>query len=186
MLGGRSYSICTVFILPADTSWEPCCDQAGHQVGGLGREVQRGGPVGVLADAVVFVAGVDEEFLEKAQALSRGTESLKRGIGEEKGVGGNKSGAGNRYGDLEQAELGGEMKRGVAIVAEVWVLQALGVVLDDALDEGKVVEVDGSAEAGGDVDPGWLVRTEQKVLCETIYIAEEIAVEMERGRGFHF
>lgn len=52
------------------------------------------------------------------------------------------------------------MKRGATIVAEVGVLQALGVVLDDALDEGEIVKADGSAEAGGDVDPGWLVRTE--------------------------
>jgi len=61
---GGAYSIRTVFILPADASWGPCCDQAGHEIGGLGREVQRGGPVGVFADAVVFVAGVDEEFLD--------------------------------------------------------------------------------------------------------------------------
>ncbi len=90
------------------------------------------------------------------------------------------------YGDLEQAELGGEVKRGVAIIAEVGVLQALGVVLDDALDEGEVVEVDGSAEAGGDVDPGWLVRTEEKAACKTAYIAGKIVVEMKRGREFHF
>ena len=64
------------------------------------------------------------------------------------------------YSDFEQAELGGEMKGGVAIVTEVGALQALGIVLDDALHEGEVVEVDGSAEAGGDVDPGSLVRME--------------------------
>lgn len=45
------------------------------------------------------------------------------------------------------------MKRGVAIVAEIGVLQALRVVFDDAFDEGEVVEMDGSAEADGDVDP---------------------------------
>lgn len=69
-----------------------------------------------------------------------------------KGKGG--VGGGDTYGDLEQAELGGEMKGGVAMVAEVGALQALGVVLDNALDEGEVVEVEGSAEAGGDVDHG--------------------------------
>lgn len=45
------------------------------------------------------------------------------------------------------------MERGVAIVCEVGVLQALGVVLDDAFEEGEVFEVDGSADADGDVDP---------------------------------
>jgi len=69
---------------------------------------------------------------------------------------GGEGGGGDAYGNLEQAELGGEMERGVAIVAKVWVLHALGVVFNDALHEGEVVEVDGSAEAGGDVDPGWL------------------------------
>lgn len=59
----RAYSICTVLIPPADASWEPRCDQAGHEIGSLGCEVQRGGPVGVLADAMVFVVDVDEEFL---------------------------------------------------------------------------------------------------------------------------
>lgn len=41
----------------------------------------------------------------------------------------------------------------VAYVGEVGVLKVAGVVLDDALDEGEVVEVDGAAEADRDVDP---------------------------------
>jgi len=41
----------------------------------------------------------------------------------------------------------------VASIGEVWVFEIAGVVLDDALDEGEVVEVDGAAEADGDVDP---------------------------------
>lgn len=45
------------------------------------------------------------------------------------------------------------MEGGVALVGEVWVLKAAGVVLDDALDKGEVVEMDGAAEADGDVDP---------------------------------
>ena len=45
------------------------------------------------------------------------------------------------------------MERRVAIVGEVRVLHALGVVLDDAFEEGEVSEVDGSANADGDVNP---------------------------------
>jgi len=45
------------------------------------------------------------------------------------------------------------MERSVALVCEVWILKVAGVVLDDALDEGEVVEVDGTAEADRDVDP---------------------------------
>ena len=45
------------------------------------------------------------------------------------------------------------MERGVAIVCEVWVLQALRVALDDASEKGEVFEVDGSADADGDVSP---------------------------------
>lgn len=61
--GEGAYSVCAVLVPPADASGEPRCDQAGDEIGGRGCEVQRGGPVGVLADAMVFVAGVDEEFL---------------------------------------------------------------------------------------------------------------------------
>lgn len=49
------------------------------------------------------------------------------------------------------------MKRGGAIVREVWVLQALGVVLDDAFEEGEILEVDGSTDADGDVNPAVLL-----------------------------
>ena len=45
------------------------------------------------------------------------------------------------------------MERGVAIVCEVWVLQAFGVVFDDAFEKGEVFEVDGAADADGDVNP---------------------------------
>ena len=55
------------------------------------------------------------------------------------------------------------MQRGVAIVGEVGVLQVLGVVLDYAFEEGEVLEVDGSADADGDLSPletsglrGWI------------------------------
>ena len=45
------------------------------------------------------------------------------------------------------------MQGRVGLVGEVWVLQRGGVVLNDALDEDEVVEVDGAPEADGDVDP---------------------------------
>ena len=45
------------------------------------------------------------------------------------------------------------MQRSVAFVIEVRVLKALGVVLDNTLDEDQIVQVDGSADADTDVDP---------------------------------
>ena len=63
------------------------------------------------------------------------------------------------HGYVQEAQLRGEVERGVALVCEVWVLEVLGVVLDDALEEGEVLETDGSADADGDVNPlGFLVR----------------------------
>lgn len=61
------------------------------------------------------------------------------------------------YGYIQQPQLRSEVKRGVAIVREVGVLQALGVVLDDAFEEGEVFEVDGSTNADGDVNPASLL-----------------------------
>lgn len=45
------------------------------------------------------------------------------------------------------------MQRGVAVVCVVWVLELSGVVLDNAFEEAKVLEVDGSADACGGVNP---------------------------------
>lgn len=89
-----AYRIRAIFILPINASWEARCDQAGNEIGGLGREVQRGGPVGVLADAVVFVAGVDEELLSLVQLLSWCTGWFWTGLVEQMGEG-------NTYGDLK-------------------------------------------------------------------------------------
>ena len=54
------------------------------------------------------------------------------------------------------------MERRVAIVGKVRVLHALGVVFDDAFEQGQVPEVDGAADADGDVNPffpwGFLLR----------------------------
>lgn len=55
------------------------------------------------------------------------------------------------------------MQRGVAIVGIVRVPEALGVVLDDAFEEGEVFEVDGSADADGDVNPPVLLRIIERV-----------------------
>lgn len=49
------------------------------------------------------------------------------------------------------------MKRGVTIVCEVGILQVLGVVLDDAFEEGEIFEADGSTDADGDVNPAMLL-----------------------------
>lgn len=63
------------------------------------------------------------------------------------------------HGYVQEAQLRGEVERGVALVCEVRVLEVLGVVLDDAFEEGEVLEADGSADADGDVNPlGVLVR----------------------------
>lgn len=50
------------------------------------------------------------------------------------------------------------MQGGVAIVGVVRVPEALGVVRDDAFEEGEVFEVDGAADADGDVNPRVLLR----------------------------
>lgn len=63
------------------------------------------------------------------------------------------------HGYVRQAQLCGEVKRGGAIVREVWVLQALGVVFDDAFEEGEILEVDGSTDADGDVNPAVLLSS---------------------------
>lgn len=40
------------------------------------------------------------------------------------------------------------------MISDVRVPQVVGVVLDDALEEGEIVEVDGAADSGGRVNPG--------------------------------
>ena len=49
--------------------------------------------------------------------------------------------------DIVEAELGGEVEGGVAVVGEVGVLENGGVGFDDAFEERKVGEVEGAAEA---------------------------------------
>ena len=61
---------------------------------------------------------------------------------------------------MHQVQLCGQVERGVAVVGEVGVLEALGVIFDDAFEEGEVFEVDGSADADGDVNPPSSLRIE--------------------------
>ena len=66
------YGISTLLVLPGDAAREPRRQQRGHGLGRLDRERERGIPVGILADALVFVAGVYEEFLYAHIAPCRG------------------------------------------------------------------------------------------------------------------
>jgi hypothetical protein len=64
-----------------------------------------------------------------------------------------KQGREGTHSDVQAVELSGKVEGCVAFIGKVGVLKVAGVVLDDALDEGEVVEVDGAAEADRDVDP---------------------------------
>lgn len=44
------------------------------------------------------------------------------------------------HGYIQEPQLRSEVKRGITIVRKVWVLQALGVVFDDAFEKGEVFE----------------------------------------------
>ena len=57
-----------------------------------------------------------------------------------------------------EAEGGGEVEGGIAVVGEVRVLEEGGVGFEDAAEEGEVVEVDGAANADGGVDHIWGVQ----------------------------
>ena len=54
---------------------------------------------------------------------------------------------------FNKPQLCSEVEGGIAIVCEVRVLQAFGVVLDYSLEECKVFEIDSPADAKGDVNP---------------------------------
>lgn len=113
------YSISALFVLPANTTREARSEEGRDRVvRRFYREHERRVPVGVAGDAILVVAGINEEC-----------------------------------DDFVEAERGGQVQAGVGFVVEVGVVEARGVVLDDALDEDEVVQVDGSAEADADVDP---------------------------------
>ena len=66
------YGISALLVLPRDAAREPRRQQRGHRLGRLDRERERGVPVGILADALVFVAGVYEELLYTYMPPCRG------------------------------------------------------------------------------------------------------------------
>lgn len=49
------------------------------------------------------------------------------------------------------------MKRGVAIIGKVGVAEMLRVILDDSLEQYKIIEVNSAADFGGNIDPGVIV-----------------------------
>ena len=57
------------------------------------------------------------------------------------------------YRYLDKPQLCSEVERGIAIVCEVRVLQALWAVLDYSFEECKVFEMDSPADAKGDFNP---------------------------------
>ena len=59
---------------------------------------------------------------------------------------------------VQETQFSGQMQRRVAIVGEVGVLQACGIVFDYASEEGEVFEVDSPADADGDVDPMYFLQ----------------------------
>ena len=107
-------------------------------MGGLDSDEEGRVPICVAADALVFMAGINQEF------LVRSLESAfcwQWGPGE----------ATHRY--LDKPQLCSEVERGIAIICEVGVLQALWVVLDYSFEECKVFQMDSPADAKGDVNP---------------------------------
>lgn len=140
-----SYSISALLVLPRNTAREPRRQQRRYSLRCLDRDQEWGIPIGILADTVLFMASVNEELLASMYSSApcvyhpliwRRERDLRLA-----------------HGYIQQIKLCSQVERGVAIVGEVWVLQALGVVLDDAFEEGEVFEVDGSADTDGDVNP---------------------------------
>ena len=81
------YGISALPVPPGDGAGEPRGQERRDGLGRLDREQERGIPIGILADAAVFVAGVDEELLAPVVStwlfftgtLSAGTERVGAG-----------------------------------------------------------------------------------------------------------
>ncbi len=72
--GERSpYGISALLVLPRDAAREPRRQEHGYGLRRLHREQERGIPVGILADALVFVARVNEELLQPIIVISSST-----------------------------------------------------------------------------------------------------------------
>ena len=61
--GKGPYRVSALLVLPRDTARKPRRQERGYGLRCLHREQERGVPVGILADTVVFVTGVYEELL---------------------------------------------------------------------------------------------------------------------------
>jgi hypothetical protein len=133
---GGAYRVHAVFVRPGDAARKALDEQgAGVELLVLAGEHQGRFVVGVERDVVLLVAGVDEQLLSLVSNLCQGA---KHGTD----------------GDLDAAELGGEVQGGVAPVVDVRVADLAWVLGHDALDEEGVVEGDGAAQADRDVQPG--------------------------------
>ena len=58
-----------------------------------------------------------------------------------------------KFSDVMQAQFRCQVQGGIAIVCKVWALEVVGIVLDDALKQGEVLEVDGTPDTRGGVNP---------------------------------
>lgn len=56
------------------------------------------------------------------------------------------------YGNFQQAELSGEVQSGIAIVVEIGGLEFVWVVLDNALEQYEILQLDRSANSNGNVN----------------------------------
>ena len=74
------------------------------------------------------------------------------------------SGIDEEYNDIVQAEGGGEMQGGIAVIGEIGVLEELRVRMDNAFEQGKVGKVNSPAKASGWVDHGgWRLNLGSRV-----------------------
>ena len=79
--------------------------------------------------------------------------------------------------NFEKIHLGSEVERGIAIVCEVRVLQAIWVVPDDPFEECKVFEMNSTADAKGDVNP-----EQGQLSCGVVYV-NEVDLHIRHGYG---
>ena len=66
--GKRPYGISALLVLPRNTARKPRRQERSYSLRCLHRKQERGIPVGILADTVVFMAGVYKEFLTPSSA----------------------------------------------------------------------------------------------------------------------
>ena len=108
--------------------------------------MERRVPVAILTDAILFMAGIDKELLAKACLLASDL-LLVRTNGDRRRKAGKAT-----YGNFQQAELSGEVQRGIAVVVKIGALETAWVVLDDALQQYEIPQLDRSANSNGNVN----------------------------------